>query len=136
MTWFNCFSCTAADRFCRIVCLDTYPEHRKKSTNLPINSDSASFSGVQTFNPFLKQFGDFDEKKATWALPTRTVSLMNSLPLLGKFLGSIFVGPLIERFGHRTSMFGTCVCQIIGAVSEYSFEQSWEFRELMTAQFK
>ena len=35
----------------------------------------------------------------------------------------MIVGPVIERFGHRTSMFYTCFCQIIGAVSELPLER-------------
>ncbi|GAM36405.1 sugar transporter [Talaromyces pinophilus] len=81
--------------------------------------DSASFSGVQTFSPFLKQFGSYNEKKATWALPTRTVSLMNSLPLLGKFLGSMIVGPVIERFGHLQVTSHTPAQFIVGRMFIY-----------------
>lgn len=108
---------------CRIVCRYSTVNIVRCRLTYRLNSGSASFSGVQTFSPFLRQFGDYNEKKATWALPTRTVSLMNSLPLLGKFLGWMIVGPVIEPFGHRTSMFYTCFCQIIGAVSEYPLQQ-------------
>lgn len=41
---------------------------------------------------------------------------MNSLALLGKLLGTMICGPLIERLGHRTSMMITCVTQMIGVV--------------------
>ena len=54
-----------------------------------------------------------------------------SLALLGKFLGAIIVGPLIERYGHRTMMGVTCVCQIVGVISKshfwcyFSSDQHW-----------
>lgn len=81
-------------------------------------SDSASFGGVQAFSPFIREFGSYNATTKKYALPAPTTSLMNSLPLLGKFLGTIVVGPLTERFGHRYTMALTCLIQIIGAVSK------------------
>lgn len=45
---------------------------------------------------------------------------MNSLPLIGKFLGTVIVGPIIERFGHRWTMTFTCGVQIVGPISEFA----------------
>ncbi|GJC81843.1 major facilitator-type transporter ecdD [Colletotrichum liriopes] len=41
---------------------------------------------------------------------------MNSLALIGKFLGTIIVGPLTERLGHKKTMLVTCATQIIGVI--------------------
>lgn len=51
--------------------------------------------------PFLKQFGTYNEKTKKFYLPKDIQSLMNSIPLIGKFLGAVIVGPIIERIGHR-----------------------------------
>ncbi|KAH8890198.1 general substrate transporter [Thozetella sp. PMI_491] len=78
--------------------------------------DGASFGGVQAFQPFLKVFGSYNGTTKKYSLPSSTASLMNSLPLLGKFTGAIIVGPLTERFGHRYTMTFTCAVQIVGAI--------------------
>ncbi|CZR58239.1 uncharacterized protein PAC_08130 [Phialocephala subalpina] len=38
------------------------------------------------------------------------------LALIGKFLGTILVGPLTEKFGHKNTMFFTCATQIVGVI--------------------
>jgi len=68
--------------------------------------------------PFLRQFGTFNETTRKWVLNANTQSLMNSLPLIGKFVGAVIVGPIIERVGHRWTMIGTCCVQIVGPISE------------------
>ncbi|KAL4914442.1 major facilitator superfamily domain-containing protein [Aspergillus aurantiobrunneus] len=78
--------------------------------------DGASFGGVQTFGPFLRKIGRWDPENDDYAIPTYIVSLMNSLPLVGKSLGAVIVGSMIERRGHRLSMAITCVVQVVGTV--------------------
>lgn len=91
-----------------------------------INSDGASFGGVQAMTPFVTKFGAFSESKQAYYLPSRTASLMNSLPLLGKFMGTVIVGPIIEKIGHRRAMGITCFVQMVGAISEYL--NSWNIQ--------
>lgn len=81
-------------------------------------SDGASFGGVQAMTPFMKQFGKYSEEKGSYVLPKQLASLMNSIPLIGKFLGAIVVGPVIEKIGHRWTMALTCCIQIVGPISE------------------
>ncbi|KAI1266295.1 general substrate transporter [Xylariaceae sp. FL1019] len=78
--------------------------------------DGASFGGVQAFTPFIRRFGVYNAAKHAYVLPTATKSLMNSLPLIGKFLGSFIVSPLTEKFGHKKTMLLTCCVQIIGPI--------------------
>lgn len=42
----------------------------------------------------------------------------SSLALIGKFLGTILVGPLIEKLGHKKTMLITCATQIVGVISK------------------
>lgn len=81
--------------------------------------DGASFGGVQAMTPFLRTFGHWDEARGAYVLTSSLQSLMNSLPLIGKFLGTIIVGPIIEKIGHRYAMALTCAVQIIGPISEF-----------------
>lgn len=89
--------------------------------------DSASFSGVQAFSPFLHTFGTYNAKKNAYALTTQNSALLNSLPLLGKLVGSLAVGPSVERYGHRITMFGTCLIQIVGAVVQVTSKKTAQF---------
>lgn len=40
-----------------------------------------------------------------------------SLALIGKFLGTVLVGPITEKLGHKKTMLITCATQIIGVIS-------------------
>lgn len=81
--------------------------------------DSSSFSGVQAFDPFVRQFGTYDAATGSYILSSLTTSLMNSLPLLGKFLSAAAIGSILERLGHKWTMVATCLVQIAGAVGEF-----------------
>ncbi|CAK7206854.1 hypothetical protein SEUCBS139899_009660 [Sporothrix eucalyptigena] len=89
--------------------------------------DSASFSGVQAMSPYLRQFGTYNAAKKTYALTTQNSALLNSLPLLGKLVGSLAVGPLVEKYGHRSTMVGTCLIQIVGAVVQVTSKATAQF---------
>jgi hypothetical protein len=90
--------------------------------------DGASFGGVQAMDPFLRTFGHWDEVKEAYVLSRELQSLMNSIPLIGKFLGTVIVGPIIERVGHRWAMAFTCGVQVVGPISQsnhFSRLQYW-----------
>lgn len=82
--------------------------------------------------PFITKFGAFSETKGAYYLPSRTASLMNSLPLLGKFTGTVVVGPIIEKIGHRRAMGLTCFVQMIGAISEVSMNRDVDAKGSLT----
>ncbi|KAH8691468.1 major facilitator superfamily domain-containing protein [Talaromyces proteolyticus] len=63
--------------------------------------DGTSFAGVQAFQPYAKQFGHYDETLHYYILSPITASLVNSLPQIGKLTGTIAVGPIIVRLGHK-----------------------------------
>ncbi|KAJ0337064.1 hypothetical protein COL922a_007191 [Colletotrichum nupharicola] len=89
--------------------------------------DGASFGGVQAMTPFMNKFGSYSATKKAYYLPSRTASLMNSLPLLGKFTGTVVVGPIIERIGHRRAMGVTCLVQIVGAIIQVTSNHAAQF---------
>ena len=80
--------------------------------------DGASFGGVQAMDPFLRTFGSWDSESEAYVLSSHLQSLMNSIPLIGKFLGTVIVGPIVEKIGHRYAMAFTCGVQIIGPISK------------------
>lgn len=77
--------------------------------------------------PFLRRFGTYNAAKKTYKLPSDLQSLMNSLPLLGKFLGTILVGPVIERIGHRWAMCFTCGIQVVGPIIQVTSKTPAQF---------
>ncbi|RMJ15209.1 hypothetical protein CDV36_005138 [Fusarium kuroshium] len=78
-------------------------------------------------DPFLRTFGKWNKEKETYYLPSDLQSLMNSLPLIGKFLGTVIVGPIIERFGHRYTMAFTCCIQVIGPIIQVTSKNPAQF---------
>ena len=70
--------------------------------------------------PFLRTFGRWDDVEEVYFLPSSLQSLMNSIPLIGKFTGTVIVGPIIEKLGHRWTMVITCCVQIVGPISKYN----------------
>ncbi|KAJ5818353.1 hypothetical protein N7474_003944 [Penicillium riverlandense] len=80
--------------------------------------DTASFGGILANPGFLKQFGEYDPSTQSYALDSVHISLMSSLPFIGKFLGCFIAGPAIERFGHRVVFFGLSIVSVIGIIVE------------------
>ncbi|KAH8174172.1 sugar transporter domain-containing protein [Sarocladium implicatum] len=89
--------------------------------------DGASFGGVQAMDPFLRTFGHWDEVKEAYVLSRELQSLMNSIPLIGKFLGTVIVGPIIERVGHRWAMAFTCGVQVVGPIIQVTSHAPAQF---------
>ncbi|GME47454.1 general substrate transporter [Neofusicoccum parvum] len=88
--------------------------------------DGASFAGVQAFKPFAKHFGACDSNGAC-ALTPKIASLMNSLALVGKLAGTLIVGPLTEKLGHKKTMFFTCSTQILGVIVQVTSKTVAQF---------
>ncbi|KAF5655595.1 sugar transporter [Fusarium sp. NRRL 25303] len=52
---------------------------------------------------------------------------MNSLQLLGKFLGTVIVGPIIEKIGRRYAMAMICIPQVIGPIIQVTSKKPAQF---------
>ncbi|KAM0328291.1 hypothetical protein ACHAPQ_007198 [Fusarium lateritium] len=78
-------------------------------------------------DPFLKTFGSWNPDTEAYYLPSELQSLMNSLPLIGKFLGTIIVGPIIEKLGHRYAMALTCCIQVVGPIIQVTSKKAAQF---------
>jgi len=89
--------------------------------------DTASFGGVQAIPAFGKQFGVFEPSLKTYALPAKTSSLLTSLAFAGKLIGTIFIGPCTERFGHRFGMYLLCIVTIVGAIIQCTSKKAAQF---------
>lgn len=67
---------------------------------------------------FLNQFGT--ETNGKWALTPLRTSLLSSLAFIGKAIGCLGAGPLIELLGHRKVFVILCIISCIGVISEYA----------------
>lgn len=68
---------------------------------------------------FLNQFGT--ETNGKWALTPLRTSLLSSLAFIGKAIGCLTAGPLIEWLGHRKVFVVLCIISCIGVISEYAY---------------
>lgn len=75
-----------------------------------------------TLQGFIRQFGNYHPDTDIYAFDTTQTSLLSSLAFIGKFLGCLFAGPAIERFGHRNIFFGLSAISFIGIISEFRLE--------------
>ncbi|ORY24565.1 general substrate transporter [Naematelia encephala] len=85
-------------------------------SSLYLGYDQVMFSALQATPSFLKDFGEV--KNDTTLLGAHQSSIMNSVPLVGKFLGCAVAAPINEKFGYKWTVFIGCFCQILGIVLE------------------
>ncbi|KUI54440.1 hypothetical protein VP1G_01725 [Cytospora mali] len=55
--------------------------------------DNQAFAQTQAMLAFDEQFGEYDHKTGTYAIPTRWLSLMNGLPFIGFAVGMGILDP-------------------------------------------
>lgn len=78
--------------------------------------DTSLFSSVQGMQPFAKEFGEYDEKSELYSLPSYLSSVMNSTPFLGKLIGTLSAGYIMEKFGRKCAMLCVAISSLIGVV--------------------
>lgn len=67
---------------------------------------------------FINQFGTYDAKSQTYAFGASQTSIMSSIPFFGKFVGCLFAGPAIEKYGHRMVFMILSIISCIGVISK------------------
>ncbi len=82
--------------------------------------DTAIFGSIQGMTSFTTEFGTFDHTQGTFRLPSWLSSVMNSVPFLGKLVGCLMSGPLMERYGRKAGLYAICVISIIGSILQTS----------------
>lgn len=53
---------------------------------------------------FTHRFGSYQASTKTWGFDPYLSSLLNSTPFLGKLVGCLTCGPMMERYGRRLAM--------------------------------
>ncbi|KFX96367.1 hypothetical protein V490_03371 [Pseudogymnoascus sp. VKM F-3557] len=89
--------------------------------------DVGTFGGVQAMKAFVQKFGEFDEAKGKYALPTYLSSLMNSLPFVGKLIGALACGPISERYGRKTAVAIMACISLVGVTLQTSATTAAQF---------
>lgn len=87
-------------------------------------SDSQMFGSLQTLTSYLNSFGTITVKGKA-AFTTEQLSLLNSVPWLGKFVGVFLFTLLVDPFGYRKGLILACVIQAIGVTMEMA-GKNWQ----------
>ncbi|KAL4985722.1 general substrate transporter [Aspergillus falconensis] len=80
--------------------------------------DTGSFGGILGNPGFINQFGTYDPEAQVYTIESLRTSLVSSLAFIGKFIGCLFAGPAIEKYGHRVVFQGLSMISIIGVIIE------------------
>ncbi|WWD00014.1 hypothetical protein V866_006922 [Kwoniella sp. B9012] len=77
--------------------------------------DNQGMAQTQAMNPFIRQFGEYNPKTKSYAIPAYFLSLMNSLVFIG-FAFGIWIGSMISaRYGRRMTVFTMSLWAICSA---------------------
>jgi SP family sugar:H+ symporter-like MFS transporter len=88
--------------------------------------DNQGFNTSQAMPAFRKQFGEYDEAKHKYVLPTYWLSLFNSLGYVGFAVG-VMVGSLVSaRWGRRMGMFVMSCWVLIPTAIVLSSTSKWQ----------
>ncbi|KAJ5111378.1 hypothetical protein N7532_001913 [Penicillium argentinense] len=80
--------------------------------------DTGSFGGILANPGFINQFGQYSSITQEYSIDSLHTSLLSSLAFIGKFIGCLVAGPVIERFGHRVVFYALSIISIIGVIIE------------------
>ncbi|CAG1965224.1 unnamed protein product [Fusarium graminearum] len=80
--------------------------------------DTSSFGGILANPGFINQFGSYHADTDKYAFTSSDTSIISSIPFIGKFLGCLFAGPAIEKFGHRIVFILLSIVSFIGVILE------------------
>ncbi|EKJ77446.1 hypothetical protein FPSE_02319 [Fusarium pseudograminearum CS3096] len=80
--------------------------------------DTGSFGGILANPGFINQFGSYHAETDKYAFTSSDTSIISSIPFIGKFLGCLFAGPAIEKFGHRIVFILLSIISFIGVILE------------------
>ncbi|MCJ1305333.1 hypothetical protein MMC08_008147 [Hypocenomyce scalaris] len=88
--------------------------------NLLFGFDTTSFAGVQSIPAFEREFGTPIGTHKSYALSASRASFISSSAFAGKFLGTLSAPFLIERIGHRYTIWILCIISFVGISIECS----------------
>ncbi|KAI1410538.1 general substrate transporter [Hypoxylon sp. FL1857] len=89
--------------------------------------DVGSFGGVQAMQPFAMKFGEWNEKKRVWALPSYLSSIMTATPFIGKLIGAIACGRVAERWGRKAAIMVLSIISLVGVTLQTSATTAAQF---------
>ncbi|PWY93218.1 sugar transporter [Aspergillus sclerotioniger CBS 115572] len=84
--------------------------------------DQNGYTVIQAMDPFINQFGEYDQATGNYILSPSWLSLFNSLNYIGYAFGVVFGSLVSNRWGRRWCMFSmsghAVVCTIIAVTSK------------------
>lgn len=82
--------------------------------------DLSLFSSIQSMDSFDREFGVYSELQQQNILPPYLSSIMNSTPYLGKLIGTLTCGFLMERFGRKAALLAISCFSLVGVTLQTS----------------
>ncbi len=82
--------------------------------------DLSLFSSIQSMDSFDREFGVYSELQQQYILPPYLSSIMNSTPYLGKLIGTLTCGFLMERFGRKAALLAISCFSLVGVTLQTS----------------
>ncbi|KAI0377093.1 general substrate transporter [Hypomontagnella monticulosa] len=89
--------------------------------------DVGNFAGVQAMQPFAMKFGEWNEQKHMWALPSYLSSIMTATPFFGKLIGAIACGRVAERWGRKRAIMILALISLVGVTLQTSATTAAQF---------
>lgn len=80
---------------------------------------------------YRKDYGEFNETKNEWSIPSKWLSLWNASSPLGMMLGSITGGWLQDRFGRRVSLGLGSLTSALGVAVVFVSAYSGDSRQVV-----
>ncbi|KAJ6013841.1 sugar transporter [Penicillium herquei] len=82
--------------------------------------DSSYYSGILVMEPFLQDYGSFDNATGAYVLSSSIQSLTTSIINIGEFIGAVSSFMLDDKIGRRGGLFVSSACVLIGVIFQVS----------------
>lgn len=69
---------------------------------------------------FIRRFGTYNPKTHKYAISTKNLSYLNSLPRLAFGVGVVLGGMISQRFGRRPVVFVMLIICLVGVIISYT----------------
>ncbi|EEU33692.1 uncharacterized protein NECHADRAFT_56243 [Fusarium vanettenii 77-13-4] len=78
--------------------------------------ESGTIAGFQVMEPWLKDFGYYDETLGAWNIHTNIQTTIGAMILVGAVLGALASGPIGSKFGRKPGLIAIAVMAILGVI--------------------
>ncbi|OTA81397.1 hypothetical protein M434DRAFT_37544 [Hypoxylon sp. CO27-5] len=118
---------TARERFRLFTPMVTFITFYMALCAFNFGFDVGGFAGIQAMQPFAMKFGEWNEQKHVWVLPSYLSSIMTATPFFGKLIGAIACGRVAERWGRKKAIMILSIISLVGVTLQTSATTAAQF---------